>query len=378
MRISVVLGLIVIAALAGYGLSSLRDGANDQTNLAASDQTTISTQEPLSTEAENETRAAVASAETTSFVTDSPNTATMTSSADSPLPADTTPLAQSVNALTTAMRAGSLEATRRLLKQAKLCARFQDANTSLKFALSVQESAKAPGKNGVFISMPPIGDEVPLTLSGLAKSFAGDVLDNEALCADFDDPQKAIQFEAQWRAALMGDTEGLLEFALNPAIDALRAFEQADRIDRYRARVLGFLTQAMAQHSAQAVANLMHAYDPGWVPSNMRGQSQNQSSMSAFVQSQIMPEPLRQVSGTDALFAYRYARLCQAVCPEFPRAEAEIIARRLRPDLASADRERADAQADQLRDAHFASPDRAPWIANIGEQREVPKPPRGP
>jgi len=176
----------------------------------------------------------------------------MASIADNGLPPETMPLAQSADALTSAMRAGSLDATRRLLKQAKLCARFRNADTSLKFALSAQETAKAPGKNGVFISLPPAGDEVPLTLAGLANSSAGEVLDNEALCADFQDPQKAIQFEAQWRAALMGDTGGLLEFALNPAIDSMRAFEQADRIDRYRARVLGFLTQAMAQHSALA------------------------------------------------------------------------------------------------------------------------------
>jgi len=116
----------------------------------------------------------------------------------------------------------------------------------------------------------------------------------------------------------------------------------------------------------------MHAYDPGWVPATMRGQSANQSPMGAFVVSQIVPEPLRQVSGTDALIAYRYARLCQAVCPEFPRADAEMIAQRLRRDLASTDRERADAEADRLRAAHFASPERAPWVENIGEQREAP------
>ena len=219
--------------------------------------------------------------------------------------------------------------------------------------------------------MPAKGDGPPPTLSGLVNSSATEVAANAAICAGFEDPQKIVEFEAQWRAALMGEVDGLLEFSLNPAIDAFHAYEQADRIERYRERVLGFMHEAMAQHSAQAVANLMHAYDPGWVPMHIRGRSSNSSPMNVFLDSIKNPEPLRQVSGADAVLAYRYARLCQAVCPEFPRSEAEVVAQRLRGELEGAERERADADANRLRAQHFADAARAPWIEDIGEQREI-------
>jgi|CXWL01.1.fsa_nt_gi hypothetical protein len=371
MRVALVIGLALLAGVAGYGLSQLRDSKGLEAVSRSAAVAAAPASDPLGlAEAPKNESATDAKATSQSFEHERPNVATMAANTFG-LPPESMPLAQAKDDLVAAMRAGSVAAVRRLLEQTKACEIFRDANTGLEFALSAQEAAKSPGENGVFISMAPKGDEPPLTLTGMVNSSATAVAVNEARCAGFEDPDDALRFEAQWRAALMGELDGLLEFSLNPAIDVGRAFEQVDRIERYRARVLDFMNQAMTQHSTQAVANLMHAYDPGWVPEQLRGSQGSSSPMSAFIASQTRPEPLRQVAGTDPVLAYRYARLCQTVCPEFPRSAADAIVHRLREDLESADRERAEAAADRLRAEHFSGPARAPWIADIGEQPET-------
>jgi hypothetical protein len=291
------------------------------------------------------------------------------------LPPESMPLAQSLEALAAAMRTGSREATLRLLKQTRECDRYAEAQRQLNFAIGVEEAIKAPpqaGKGGTAVMVSSASADKPM--ESMARGSATTVAAHEAQCAGFSDSDDALRFEAQWRAALMGDLVGLLEFSLDPAIDRMRAFEQFDRIERYRERAPGFIQQAVALHSAQAVANLMQAHNPDWVPLSVRRTPDMPAHMRDMI-SRFETPPLGQVVGRDAAAAYRYARLCERVCPDPHRADAEAITRALRERLDSAARERAEAEADRLRDQHFPDAGRAEWFDFIRDDTQIP--PRG-
>lgn len=376
MRTSATIGLALLAAIAGYGLSTLTVEPARAELSGAAVQNSATNLQPSSGTSANSADASVERTLTRkSFVHEGPNVASMTAPATfAALPPDSMPLAQSIDALASAMRSGSREATLRLLRQTKECANYRDARRHLDFALGVDEANKTPGGGGVtIISSEPGKDNK--SIEGMIRGSAGAVAGSETRCAAFEDADDALRFEAQWRAALLGEIEGLLSFSLDPAIDIFRAFEQADRIERYRDRVLGFMNQALTQHSAQAVANLMQAYNPEWVPTHLRGDTKMPAPMRAFMLQQEAPTPLRQVTGNDALLAYRYARLCERVCADVQRSEAEQITASLRAGLKAADRERAEAEATELRERHFPDAERAEWIRGLGDEPTPPAPP---
>ena len=126
--------------------------------------------------------------------------------------------------------------------------------------------------------------------------------------------------------------------------------------------------------SAQAVANLMQAHNPDWVPLSVRRTPDMPAHMREMV-SRFETPPLGQVVGRDAAAAYRYARLCERICPDPHRADAEAITRALRERLDNAARERAEAEADRLRDQHFPDAGRAEWFDFIRDDTQIP--PRG-
>lgn len=378
MRAVTGVGLAVLAALVGYGVSQLRvESVRTDAPVAARldpAAAPAASVDPAGGSGENAPGSAAAPA---SFVHEGPNMASYTAPATfAALPPESMPLAQSLEALAAAMRTGSREATLRLLKQTRECDRYAEAQRQLNFAIGVEEAIKAqtqPGRARAAIIVSD-GSAPDKPMEGMARGSATTVATHEAQCAGFSDPDDALRFEAQWRAALMGDLVGLLEFSLDPAIDRMRAFEQFDRIERYRERAPGFIQQAVALHSAQAVANLMQAHNPVWVPLTVRRTPDMPAHMREMV-SRFETPPLGQVVGRDAAAAYRYARLCERICPDPHRADAEAITRALRERLDNAARERAEAEADRLRDQHFPDAGRAEWFDFIRDDTQIP--PRG-
>lgn len=367
MRAWVGFGLAVLAAAIGYGVSRMQV----ESPRARSTDATQAPAPGAAPSAADDARAPGASESTAaSFVHEAANTATYSGPATAtPLPPETMPLSLSVTALTDAMRGGSREATLRLLRQTRDCRRYADAERQLNFAVGAQEDAQRPGSRRRAIMLSGDQDEKPF--ERMARSSAAEVAQLEDRCEGFSDADDALRFEAQWRAALMGELEGLLEFSLDPAIDRFSAFQQFDRIERYRARAPGFLQQALAQHSAQAVANLMHAHDPEWMPLQFRKAPDTPAHVRAMVGRFNLP-PLRQISRVDAATAYAYARLCERVCPDPHRADAEAIGNRLRGQLDSRAREAADAQAERMRQAHFPDAARAEWLLSIRDDTAMP------
>lgn len=378
MRAITGVGLTMLAALLGYAVSQLRvESARADATVAAKAVPSVAPSVPVDTAGgtgEPEPDKAIAAA---SVVHEGPNMASYTAPATfAALPPESMPLAQSLEALAAAMRTGSREATLRLLKQTRECDRYAEAQRQLNFAIGVEEAIKAPtppgkGRTAIMVSD---GSSPDKPMEGMARGSAATVAAHETQCAGFSDPDDALRFEAQWRAALLGDLVGLLEFSLDPAIDRMRAFEQFDRIERYRQRAPGFIQQAVALHSAQAVANLMQAHNPDWVPLTVRRTPDMPAHMREMV-SRFETPPLGQVVGRDAAAAYRYARLCERICPDPHRADAEAITRALRERLDSAARERAEAEADRLRDQHFPDAGRAEWFDFIRDDTQIP--PRG-
>lgn len=375
MRAITGVGLMLLAALLGYGVSQWRveSSLTEQGRAAMAEPAAapIASVDPVGGSGENAPGTAPAPA---SFVHEGPNMASYAAPATfAALPPESMPLAQSLAALTAAMRTGSREATLRLLKQTRECDRYADAQRQLNFAIGVEEAIKAPpppgkGRTAIMVSD---GSSPDKPMESMARGSATTVAAHEAQCAGFSDPDDALRFEAQWRAALMGDLVGLLEFSLDPAIDRMRAFEQYDRIERYRERAPGFIHQAVALHSAQAVANLMQVHNPDWVPLSVRRTPDMPAHMREMV-SRFETPPLGQVVGRDAAAAYRYARLCERVCPDPHRADAEAITRALRDQLDNATRERAEAEADRLRDEHFPDAGRAEWFDFIRDDTQIP------
>jgi hypothetical protein len=249
----------------------------------------------------------------------------------------------------------------------------------LDMALGLSEAVENRDGAGTPVAIFLSGDkDEKAQLETMTQGAAKMMAKHDDQCTGFEDPDDHLRFEAQWRAALLGELEGLILFSASPAIDLQRAIEQGDRIDRYRARALSFVTQAVSLHSAQAVALLMDAHDPGWIPPPLRAdQGKNiPPGMRSFLAGSFPPPPLRQVAGNDAVAAYRYARLCERVCPDRQRAEAEALSARLRGELAAADRERAEDEAQRLRDQYFPDAHRADWVEVSGESGEEPGPPR--
>lgn len=375
MRAITGVGLTLLAALLGYGVAQLRVESEraDAAVAAGADPATVPSVsvDTAGGAGESAPDRAVAPA---SFVHEGPNMASYTAPATfAALPPESMPLAQSLEALATAMRTGSREATLRLLKQTRECDRYAEAQRQLNFAIGIEEAMKAPtlsgkGRTAVVVSD---GSSPDKPMESMARGSATTVAAHETQCAGFSDPDDALRFEAQWRAALMGDLVGLLEFSLDPAIDRMRAFEQFDRIERYRERAPGFIQQAVALHSAQAVANLMQAHNPDWVPLTVRRTPDMPAHMREMV-SRFETPPLGQVVGRDAAAAYRYARLCERVCPDPHRADAEAITHALRDQLDSATRERAEAEADRLREQHFPDAGRAEWFDFIRDDTQIP------
>lgn len=374
MRAMAGVGLAVVAALVGYGASQLRvESARTDAAIAAKVDPAGPSSVPADAPGAGATAASDASA-AASFVHEGPNMASFTAPATfAALPPESMPLAQSLEALTSAMRSGSREATLRLLKQTRECDRYAEAQRQLNFAIGIEEAMNAPSKPGkgrtaVLVSDGSSGDK---PMESMARGSATTVAAHEAQCAGFSDPDDALRFEAQWRAALMGDLVGLLEFSLDPAIDRMHAFEQYDRIERYRERAPGFIQQAITQHSAQAVANLMQAHNPDWVPLTIRRTPDMPAHMRDMV-SRFETPPLGQVVGRDAAAAYRYARLCERVCPDPHRADAEALARALREQLDDTVRQRAEAEAERLREQHFPDAGRAEWFDFIRDDTQIP------
>ena len=367
MRAAAFIGVAFLAAVAGYTLSRMqgadppviekpstgsRNGATDTGEI---------TGDAAVVKATSDVRQ--------SFLADVPNTATMSRS--EALPAESMPLAQSAATLGQLMRAGSRDATLRLLRQTQQCELYRQGRKGLDMALGLDEQEQE-FRDGKKMSL-----AVFLTGDKNAKSFAEDMAQGAAkamaehddLCAAFDDSDDSLRFEAQWRAALLGELEGLILFSVSPAMDLQRAIEQGDRIERYRQRALSFMSEAVALHSSQAVAQLMNAHDPGWIPPALRPEQGHTlpPGMRSFLAGSFPPPPLRQVAGKDPVAAYRYAQLCQRVCPDRQRTEAEAVSARLRAELSAADRERAEDEAQRLRDQYFPDAHRADWVEILGE-----------
>ncbi len=273
----------------------------------------------------------------TSFVHEGPNVASMTASATlAALPPESMPLAQSADTLVGLMRAGSREAALRLLRQLNECEMYALGSQALDLALGMDDAVrKKEGSIGAMVMIGADGKDPQTRIDEMTSGAARMMAEKGQQCVDFDDVGGALQFEAQWRLALFGELEGLLRFAVDPAMDLSRAIEQHDRIDRYRERALSFLNQALAQRSAQAVAQLMNAHDPGWTPWALRPEQRDHLSpaMRKIALGHFPPSPLRQLAGSNAALAYRYARLCERVCPDSQRAEAEAAIARLRGEL---------------------------------------------
>ncbi len=373
MRASVVLGMVLLAALGGYAVSRWQGSpaaAKVEAGHSAATTAETSAQADTGAQVSGDAQTAATGART-SFVADVPNTATM--SAPPAMPPESLPLTQSVAQLIELMRSGSREATLRLLRQTEQCALYHQGGLGLGMALDLDEATRNPQpQDGSVAILFNDQDGEKSQLEKMTEGAAGLMAKHEQQCAGFTDPDDRLRFEVQWRAALLGELEGLILFSVSPAIKLERAIEQSDRIERYRERALSFLTQAMAQHSAQAVAELMEAYDPEWIPPPLRPQAGKSipPGMRALLAEGFPPPPLRQVAGNDAQAAYRYAQLCERVCPDQQRSAATALIERLRGSLASAERELAEREAQRLREQYFPDAHRADWVAIAGEPAE--------
>ena len=370
MRASVILGLVLLAGLGGYAVSRLQ-GPPAAAKIDAGQSTAGTPETPAtagtgtrSTDDKPTTEAGARA----SFVADVPNTATM--SATPTLPPESLPLTQSAAQLTELMRSGSREATLRLLRQTEQCELYRQGRLGLGMALDLDDATKNPQSQGNSVAILFNNkDGEKSQLEKMTEGAAEMMAKHEQQCAGFTDPDDQLRFEAQWRAALMGELEGLILFSVSPAIKLERAIEQGDRIERYRERALSFLTQAMALHSAQAVAQLMEAFDPEWIPPPLRPQEGKSipPGMRAMLADGFPPPPLRQLAGNDAQAAYRYAQLCERVCPDLQRSAATALIERLRGSLDGAERERAESEAQRLREQYFPDAHRADWVEIAGE-----------
>jgi hypothetical protein len=297
-----------------------------------------------------------------------------------PLPPENTPLVSALPALQAAAEAGSIEAIRRLLEDTQRCHLHAQARFGLDVALSMQEDLKrmAAGQGPkVVVAMP--GEGSPEGLFGeLAEGAAGKMSADQAFCEGHDDPDGTLRFEAQWRAALAGDVEGLIRFVLDPEIDTGRAWQQFDRIERYRERAPAFLQQALAAGSTQAARHLMDAHDPGWSREAGGPGPKGPTQVSRYMLDRFPPPPVRQVFAQDAAIAWRYATLCERVCPEHAQQRARAVLDRLRPELDAATRARAEEEAARLREAHFAGVREVPWFPDLNDQPAPGDPPQGP
>ena len=374
------MALSLLAAALGYALSSLQFQAAPnpagslRTEAARGDQTAGVSADPR----DDATPIMKAGAPEASFVHEGPNVATMSAPAAlAALPPESMPLAQSAGTLAGLMRAGSREASLRLLHQLNECEEYALGKQALDLALGLDDAVrKNEGSIGTMVMITADGRDPEAQIDDMTSGAARMMVEKEQQCVDFEDVGDALRFEAQWRLALLGELEGLLRFAVEPAMELSRAIEQHDRIERYRERALSFLTQAMTQHSAQAVAQLMNAYDPGWIPWGLRPEQRERmpQAMRTMALGQFPPSSLRQVAGSNAALAYRYARLCERVCPDMQRAEAEAAIARLRDALTPEVRETAEAEARRLREQHFPDADRADWIAGLGDAPDDSKP----
>jgi hypothetical protein len=370
MRVSAFLGIVVLAGLGGYAISRLQDSpvsASVEAGRGAIAGSEMSATAASGAKANGDKQATEAGARA-SFVADVPNTATM--SAAPALPPESLPLMQSAAQLIELMRGGSREATLRLLRQTEQCELYGQGRLGLDLALGLSEAAQNPQSQENSVAILFNGNAGEKTqLETMTEGAAGLMAKHEQQCAGFTDPDDRLRFEAQWRAALLGELEGLILFSVNPAIDLKRAIEQGDRIERYRERALSFLTQAMALHSAQAVAQLMEAFDPEWIPPPLRAQEGKSipPGMRAMLADGFPPPPLRQLAGNDAQAAYRYAQLCERICPDLQRSAATALIARLRGTLEGPERERAEIEAQRLREQYFPDAGRADWVEIPGE-----------
>lgn len=300
-----------------------------------------------------------------------------------PLPPEDTPLVSALPTLQAAAEAGSIEAIRRLLRDVQRCARYLEARELVDSRLHVEQdlldmaAEKAPRVQGAVKKQLESGGLVDPADAKVA-ALAGP---ERVLCEGLSGSLEHLRFEAQWRAALAGELEGLVRFVVDPALDVGRLFEPGgiNRAERYRESALRFLQQALEQGSPQAAAHLMYAHDPGWRRSmfDSMGQSGPRNFMSYILDRNPRPY-FHQLSGQDASSAWRYASLCERVCPDTVQAYARAALDRLRPDLDAETRARAEEEAARLREAHFAGVREVPWFPDLNDLPAPGGPPSGP
>lgn len=260
------------------------------------------------------------------------------------LPAPGLPLRETAAELLAASRAGSLPATRRLLRELTDCQRQRWASMRMDMMIAFEDSPRAHARGGE-------------RFREAMSSAAATVADLAEQCAELpSDYDEAILFEVQRRAADAGDLAGQLAFALVPALSLGKSLQQLDRLEVYKARAPQALQAALEQGSGQAVAGFMDAYEyvfEGWRGRPAEGTAMQTQAIKKMMEAVRPLTPIQQVLGEDLQAAHRYALLCKRVCNGTDQARAEEAIARQTVALDPAQRRQARDEAAELYDRYF-------------------------
>lgn len=278
------------------------------------------------------------------------------------------PLRDSAPALLAAHRSGNIEATRRLMGELGDCMRYRRSSLSMDMAIAMQDSPPGDAERGR--NRGGGGERMARWLADTAETVAGLRESCEGLPDDFD---QEVLFEVQRRAADAGDLEGLLGFALVPAISMNKALVQMDRLEIYREFAPQFLQRALEQGSGQAVAGFMQAHEhffEGWRGRAAQGTAMQTQAMRRMMDSMNPQTPIQQVLGEDLALAYGYALLCKRVCNAQDRTLADATILRLESALEPPQRSASRDRSNTLYERYFAAKPR-PEDIDLAELREA-------
>lgn len=299
MRAITGLGLAVIAALVGFGVSQLRvEPERAGASVAA---------EPAPAIAPGKHAAPSPSADSperpneVSYIPPPVNPAL--TALEQTLPPISTPLAQARDAWWSAARQGSGEAAWRLVVASVTCEQYQAA---LKLVVRNRSDPAKPER---------VAMEEFLVLA-------------QPYCAGVDGDQQAATRAALQLGIEAGDVRALASYLLNPPLPRQLGIRLADELVRYRSQAPAIAHWLFNQGYANMPAILARAHDgrsAAELSIEPRATGSKGGGDFASPPPQRIQTPLGQVLPDDPALAWRYARLCLKVGGDYDRGQCRLI-----------------------------------------------------